>query len=508
MLRLLIAEDDPVILDNLQHHFNWETLGFTVCGAVTNGTDALHALALLRPDVLLTDMEMPGHSGLDVMEQIAREHSDIKVVFLSAYDDYDYVRPALRLGAVDYLLKPLSEEKLCELFLGLAETIRNEKRAREMNARETYYLEMSRQTAYTHILLQYLLGNHTDPKMLQLTMEHFRFPENSVLNLVSVQSPDLIKNKEIPEFLQRLYEGSVIRPVFLLYQKQVIFLLPGPCTCLDSLLRSLLPSGAVYRCVLSESAAFSDLPGLFQTIHANRTVWFYLPQNRIVPVNTETHRLPEKDLVFPKINDVCDLIKRNETAALGKLLALFFQECRTQNPNPDTLTIHMADLYSNVTDQLRMVQPKLSAADFEEFYRMLQKSPNLDAFQDYVSRQFSLLTKSYADLCAAKGDLIDRVQDYIEQNYTEDLSLGGLAEIFYVTPAYLSSLFSKRTGDTITAHLQNTRLDRAAALLISGNQPVAKIGATVGYPNYSHFCRLFRRRFHVTPTDYRNLHRP
>lgn len=508
MFRLLIAEDDPAILDNLHNHFDWESLGFTVCGAVISGTDALHALALLRPDVLLTDMEMPGFSGLDIMEKIAAEQSSVKVVFLSAYDDYNYVRPALRLGAFDYLLKPVREEKLRELFLALADTIRDEENARQENACETYYLELSRQTAYSHILLQYLLGNYTDPKMLQLTMEHFGFQDDTMLTMASVQAQNLVENGKIPEILHRFYPSGEIRPVFLLYQKQAVFFLPDPGPSLPVFLTTLIPSETDYRCILTETAAFSTLPALFQTIHTNRSIWFYLPQNQFLPTLQKEVKEASENLVFPKANTVCDLIKCGKTGILEALLNSFLEECRVQKINPDTLTIHMADIYSNVVDQLRMVQPKLTAVNFEELYHMLQKSPHLDAFRNCLTGQLRTLSDSYTALCAAKGDLIDKVQDYIHKHAAEDISLGGLADVFYVTPAYLSSLFSRRTGETITAYLQNIRLDRAASLLLDSPQPVAKIGASVGYPNYSHFCRMFKRRFHVTPSDYRDLHRP
>ena len=62
MYKLLIAEDDRAILDKLQHNIDWKSVGFQVCGVVTSGLDAIQAIPLLKPDVLLTDMEMPNFS--------------------------------------------------------------------------------------------------------------------------------------------------------------------------------------------------------------------------------------------------------------------------------------------------------------------------------------------------------------------------------------------------------------------------------------------------------------
>ncbi|MBR2421878.1 MAG: response regulator [Oscillospiraceae bacterium] len=507
MYKLLIAEDDPAILDKLQHTIDWESMGFQLCGAVTSGTDAMQGITLLKPDVLLTDMEMPGATGLELIQWIAKENYPVKTVVLSAYDHYQYVRSSLRSGAFDYLLKPVNEEKLRELFHALAKTIEEEKQTWNDPSQDSHYLHLSQQVAFSHIFLNYLLGNHTDPKMLQLTLDNFGIGPDSLLSIALLRPNHLYQMEQLSQQLAQLGQQLAVKPFFIQYQKQTVFVFPAGGMLLRNFLQGLVCAESDYQCILSESVPFSQLPVLFQKTSTNRSLWFYLPYNRIVPINLNSGTQQESDPAFPQADTIYNLIKRNQVQPLTAMLDAFFSACNQAMLNPDILTIQMADLYSSVVGSLRMVQPKLNADDFEAFYLMLQRQTCLAQFRDAVVNAFCALAESFCSLVAAKGDLIDRVQEYIQQHFAEDISLSSLSETFYVTPAYLSSLFSKRTNQTITNYLQNIRLDKAAALLLDNSQTVAQIGAAIGYPSYPHFCRLFKRRFHVTPTDYRDLHR-
>lgn len=505
MYKLLIAEDDPAILDKLQHTIEWESMGFQICGAVTSGTEAMQGITLLKPDVLLTDMEMPGATGLDLIQKIAEEHYPVKAVVLSAYDHYEYVRSCLKAGAFDYLLKPVNEIKLRELFSTLAKAIEAEKQTWNDPAQDSHYLQMSQQVAFSHIFLNYLTGNHTDPQMLRLTLDNFDIRHERALSIASLRP--LCDPEQISRQLDSLEPQSAAKPFFVQYQKQTVLIFPAGVGPFRSFLQNVVSKEAEYQCILSEGVSFSQLPAFFQKIHTNRSLWFYLPYNRIVPINLNSGTQMESDPAFPQAATIYNLIKRNQVQPLAAMLDAFFTACNQSMLNPDILSIQMADLYSSVVGLLRMVQPKLNADDFEVFYLMLQRQTCLAHFRDAVVNAFCALAESFCSLVAAKGDLIDRVQEYIQQHYAEDISLSSLSETFYVTPAYLSSLFSKRTNQTITNYLQNIRLDKAAALLLDNSQTVAQIGAAIGYPSYPHFCRLFKRRFHVTPTDYRELHR-
>ncbi|MEY8310142.1 response regulator [Erysipelotrichaceae bacterium 51-3] len=98
---VLLVDDELIIRQGMEYLIDWEKEGFHLVGKVKNGQEALEAIEKQTPDIVITDIEMPVMSGLDLAEILARSHPEIRMIMLSAHSDFDYVRPAFSLGAVD-----------------------------------------------------------------------------------------------------------------------------------------------------------------------------------------------------------------------------------------------------------------------------------------------------------------------------------------------------------------------------------------------------------------------
>lgn len=105
MLKVLIVDDDPIARTNLKTLIDWERNGFEICGEAQNGTSAIQSINLVTPDIVITDMSMPIMDGVKLIGYLSEEYPDIKVIALSGYDDFDYVRQSMKHGAIDYILK-------------------------------------------------------------------------------------------------------------------------------------------------------------------------------------------------------------------------------------------------------------------------------------------------------------------------------------------------------------------------------------------------------------------
>ena len=111
MHRILLADDEPMILEHTKALLDWKALGCVIIGEAHNGEEGLRLIRSLHPDIVITDVVMPGLTGLEMMDRASDLH-DIHYIFLSGYQEFDYVRHALRAGAVDYLLKPVEAADL------------------------------------------------------------------------------------------------------------------------------------------------------------------------------------------------------------------------------------------------------------------------------------------------------------------------------------------------------------------------------------------------------------
>ncbi len=112
MNRVFIADDEMWIVIGLKKLIERTGMPFQIIGEANNGVSALEEIEEKKPDILFTDIRMPGYNGLELMERLNEKGLDMKVVFISGYADFEYAQKAIRLGAFDYLLKPIEQDKL------------------------------------------------------------------------------------------------------------------------------------------------------------------------------------------------------------------------------------------------------------------------------------------------------------------------------------------------------------------------------------------------------------
>ena len=127
MLRLLIADDERVIREMIHDLIDWNSLGIEVVGLCKNGIEAYDMVLDEYPDIVLTDIKMPGLSGLELIQKVSELNQNIQFIILSGYGEFEYAKEALRMGAFDYLLKPVEEEGLTAILERYIE-IREKKR--------------------------------------------------------------------------------------------------------------------------------------------------------------------------------------------------------------------------------------------------------------------------------------------------------------------------------------------------------------------------------------------
>ena len=114
MLNLLIADDEKIIRESLATCLDWAQVGIKVVGCCANGAEALDAVIDNPPDIVMTDIKMPGLNGLELVEKIQQIDKDIEFIILSGYREFDFAQQAVKLGVRRYLLKPASEEQILE----------------------------------------------------------------------------------------------------------------------------------------------------------------------------------------------------------------------------------------------------------------------------------------------------------------------------------------------------------------------------------------------------------
>ena len=124
---VVIIDDEPWTREVVKHLGQWKELGLTIIGEASDGDLGLEMVRELRPDIILTDVRMPYLNGINLVRTLRAENNEAQVIFFSGYDDSTYIRGALRLGASDYLLKPIKPNELNECLKTCVEAIKKNK---------------------------------------------------------------------------------------------------------------------------------------------------------------------------------------------------------------------------------------------------------------------------------------------------------------------------------------------------------------------------------------------
>ncbi|MGN0400432.1 MAG: response regulator [Blautia sp.] len=129
MYSILLVEDEIIELETLKNYVDWEKIGIDKVYTARGSRSALACMAKYEPDILLSDIQMPGMSGIELAKLIREEGYTCKIAFLTGYDKFEYAKAAVQIHAEDYLLKPFQIEEVEQLMLRIVEKIRQERQA-------------------------------------------------------------------------------------------------------------------------------------------------------------------------------------------------------------------------------------------------------------------------------------------------------------------------------------------------------------------------------------------
>ena len=140
MYKIFIVEDEELLRNGMKNNVKWEEEGYIFCGEARDGEEALPLIRNIIPDIVITDIKMPFMNGLELSRILKKEIPNIRIMVLTGYDEFEFAREALSIGADEYILKPFSSEKLIVALNGIAKKINEDKKNKIWNF-EKYIVE-------------------------------------------------------------------------------------------------------------------------------------------------------------------------------------------------------------------------------------------------------------------------------------------------------------------------------------------------------------------------------
>ena len=504
MYRMLVVDDEKTERECVR--FLIEQSGLPL--EVSEAGDGREALMQLKEtdgaDILFTDVQMPLMDGLELIREAEKLFPDMKILIFSSYADFEYARTALTLGVVNYILKPVIPEELKKSLEGLIGQLDEEAASRKLKDRQKSFML---QYALQLSISGNLDGSRVEPAVIK-QLERFH-----CMVLVDFDG-DFLENNSFVFYESLRYAMKLDMESLNLSPDQALLLLRTPVENPKEWGMKLLfhiQETFQISCWLAISGPLSgqaSLKDAFAAVEQQMERRFWEPQ---VHVFAEQERENAQDGAGDGTDENRQLlqIKRalgnRDGAALQEALDSLFAKYRSRQNQSQ---IYVKFIFSNL---LTTLYPFLNEMDGEKktldaMISDLYLQPDISEIVRMVQELASRIIGGFSSGPSIRREILE-VTEYIGANYGKELSVERLASIVFLTPDYLSRLFKKSMGKSISQYIRQFRMEKARELLTGTNRKVIDIGEAVGYPNYSYFCQSFREYFGTSPERYRQERR-
>jgi len=516
MYRLLLVDDERLILEGISQVVEWEQAGTELAGTARNGIEALERIEALNPDIIITDIAMPGLDGLGLVKACSERYPQLKFIMLTGYKDFDYAKAAMQYGVRHYLLKPCNEQQIHEALIELVQELDELKHKEQFvsgmkqrlhkvlpHVKEQFLKEwISNKTYGSHDLEYYqeLFGISLNDRTVRLIL--FRLEESfEYEHLFALQN---IVQDMLQEVLLSTTLGS-----------QLLILLEQGETAKDhdGLLKRISEARKIFYTFykIPVTIAVSD-PGRMN--HSRRLYRqtlqcmnhrFYLEEGSLITGSDIPEDEPgsgnEIDL---EEEQICLLIKAGDQGAVDCELERLFGVLSAQRFDINVTRSYVLQLYSAM---IRLCRPEERGA-FTSGMAELAELRTLGSLKEYVKGAASRLTAMYdRHLLTRQSAIVDKMLRIVEGDYRNaELSLGSVAaEMLYMNPDYLGKIFKKVTGEKFSNYVAHYRIAKASEHIIrSGDVRVFELAEMFGFGgNAQYFSHVFKKVTGKTPTDFR-----
>lgn len=507
LLKVLLVDDEPYILNGLSKLIDWEACGYEIAGLCSRASAALELALATRPQLMILDIEMPGMSGLELMERLRPELPDTRFVVLSAYDLFEYAQRALHNGAYQYLLKPIDQEKLTALLAEVRTLYEAEAR------REGQMRTLAAEAVKNHRLLCAYLVKEA------LTGEYSVWSEEQKSIFDRIR-PGFEYQLLLVRFCRRPGEDhkpAYPCPVALEGDLQALMEHFGPMTYLTQegvtvlLLTGDLPFRGTFLPPLKNPVAIGVAPvrkgldgadSLLKTLlreFAERVYWSC--GSAVLSLSGEPRELPEVTLPEGTAARLSTAIGRLDQAAAQKeletLKETLLQSVGSAAQVRERLLTLCGLVYQNAC-ALGGEPP--TPPDSRTFYDTETLENGIALVDGYLRRLLAAAARSGA----GQSNIVGQVKRYIQEHYQEgSLRLGEIADQNFVNYTYLSHIFKKETGVSFYQYVLDIRLGEAKRLLLSTSLPIGEIALRVGYPDSKNFHHVFKKHVGMSPNRFR-----
>ncbi len=497
MYRLIIADDEPMIVKGISCMADYKSMGFEIVGTCSNGEELLSAVKQNACDVIISDVSMPGKSGIDVLQYIFDNKLPVKVIFISGFSDFEYAHSAIRFGVVDYLLKPVGQKELAAALEKAAAALADSKSAPAENEESALLTKgaKSEHGAIDHSAEFYTVVNISVSETESL-QEHELIMlalSEKAANILGESTLVFVKGKYVSAIIgQSVKSASQLR-------ERCENLLAELQKCIDKELRMFI--GATVD-------SMRKIPESYETA-AKLSAYAYYTGSRII--DEAFSAVKGNETGFSDL-EKCEAALRS--SLIGTDEAKFAADVKAAVGTVRRLTFGNVQLTKSylitLVNFIKRCAGEYAPNEAAEISQTGEKTAREISVSGSFSEDCSAAARCFADMRGIVMSGSSRLpkeiiaaKEYIRNNYRENITLESVAKTVYMNPFYFSAFFKKHTNMNFKEYLNSQRLEEAEKLLLGTNKHIGEIAAEVGFKNARSFSNIFREAYNVTPAEYK-----
>lgn len=529
MIRVLIADDEIRVCNLIHDLVEWETMDMNVVGIAHNGLQALEMVDGLKPDLIITDIRMPGCTGLELIEQTKKVCPESTFIIISGFAEFEYAKVALKFGISDYLLKPIDRAELLS-------TVRRVKNEIETSRKEQIFSDRMRRAFHSdqYKVRSCLLMDLVSRRGLAMTMEEinreYRFQFKPGIFQAFVVKLDYQHEAFDPSVMSSATKS--IREIALEHLRDLCEEVElwfddswGMGVCNYQKRNQDLVRQRFDDCLRAFQVKKNLFPQLIFTI-------------TVTPVEEDVDKLAEQVQLARRLAEerlvigsrrVIDRLPELSGLSILDCVSDFLRQMRTALEWLDLSAVKnsVARLQAQVMETPGVTGREVLKVVVMSGEKILEESDPLE-----VSDEETEPFRNRCDVCNTADQLIQTLEDmvtrqikiradqqmndetkpvrqakiFLEQHYMENITLEQVACLIGFNSSYFSVMFKKECGVGFQDYLTALRIDKAKEMLLQTDDSISEICYRVGYNDVKYFSKTFKKATNLRPSEFKKMY--
>ena len=526
-MNVLIVDDQISVIDGILSGVHFKELGIDVVRSATSSEEALAVFSEIPVDIMLTDIEMPGENGLELIKKIQTKYPETYTILLTSHAEFSYAQESVKLGCFDYLLQPSPYEVIEECLLRALQHIYQQRKKTRLY-QYGQLLETNETELMDHIVTKMFSRVPEDVNASLEFLNKMGYPINKdkkiqliIINVQSFRISDkpIFSEKSIHKAISNaLKQASITYPILALstvsrFRQFVLVLFSATAEDLTisvgqyhvfyEKLSEVLDNEAL-TCYIGDWIACGNVRDEIKQMHLyideniSNSTGIYLTSGQDISAAIPTNLAESTERWETLIaagqkrmleNEIEDFIKSTVANSKNRLKSL----CELHQ---QLTHIFFGFFYDNNADMSDLFDEKYTYADYMNSFK------DTDSLRKSVSFMLNAIDDIQKN-SVSKSD-IEKAKSFIANNISNPITVKDVADYVNLSAEYFTKLFKRASGQNIKEYIDHSKIAAAKEMLEHTNISVSMIALELGYSYFSHFTQVFKKYEHITPSEYRN----